>query len=139
MSSISNLAPEDVWARIERILETIPLPENQAVVRTWLQERQAMGLKASTLVIHANCLRGFCAHLGEKRLADANRVDVIGYVNNAKSMRLYRSRRVDGSTTDTRKPEMLGARTLAQRKEVLSPSSDGSAGRTTRTRPRRRD
>jgi hypothetical protein len=51
MSSISNLAPEDVLARIERILETIPLPENHAVVRTWLQERQAMGLKASTLVI----------------------------------------------------------------------------------------
>lgn len=78
MSSISNLAPEDAWARIERIIETIPLPENQTVVRTWLQERQAMGLKASTLGIHAKCLRGFCCHLGTKKLADANRVDVIG-------------------------------------------------------------
>lgn len=36
-------------------------------------------------------------------------------------MRLYRSRRVDGTATETRKPEMLGARTLAQRKEVLKP------------------
>jgi integrase len=36
-------------------------------------------------------------------------------------MRLYRSRRVDGSATETRKAELLGARTLAQRKEVLKP------------------
>lgn len=121
MSSVSTKTDAEVWERIERILETIPLTENQAIVRTWLQERQAVGLRSSTLLIHANCLRGFCAHLGAKKLADANRVDVIGYVNNAKSMRLYRSRKVDGSTTDTVQAILLSPRTLAQRKEVLKP------------------
>lgn len=121
MSSISNLAPEDVLARIERILETIPLPENHAVVRTWLQKRQAMGLKASTLVIPRELPARLLLPPGREALGGCEPVDVIGYVNNAKSMRLYRSRRVDGSATETRKAELLGARTLAQRKEVLKP------------------
>lgn len=121
MSSVSTKTDAQVWERIERILETIPLPENQVIVRTWLQERQAIGLRASTLLIHANCLRGFCVHLGAKKLQDAVRMDVIGYVNNAKSMRRYRSVKVDGSSVETEKPIHLCMRTLAQRKEVLKP------------------
>lgn len=110
-----------MWERIERILETIPLRENRDVVRTWLQERQAVGLRSSTLTIHANCLRGFCVHIGMRNLQASTRIDVISYVNNAKSMRLFRSRKVDGSTTDTEQPILLAPRTLAQRKEVLKP------------------
>lgn len=121
MSSTSNKTDAEAWERIERILATIPLPENQAVVRTWLQERQAVGLKSSTLVIHANCLRGFCVHLGQKKFADANRADVIGYVNNAKSLRTNRAVKTDGSSTETQVPIHLCMRTLAQRKEVLKP------------------
>ena len=130
MSSVSNKRDLEVRERVERVLETIPSPENQVIVRTWLQERRAIGPKASTLLIHVNCLRGSCAYPGAKRLQDAVRMDVIGYVNNAKSMRRYRSVKVDGSSGETEKPIHRCMRTLAQRKEVLKPSLGASrAGR----------
>lgn len=45
MSSVSNWTDAEVWTRLESILNTNPHEESRAIVRTWLQERQAVGLK----------------------------------------------------------------------------------------------
>lgn len=41
MSSVSNWTDAEVWTRLKSILTTIPREESRAIVRTWLQERQA--------------------------------------------------------------------------------------------------
>lgn len=78
----------EVWAYIGRILDTIGNKESRGIVHDWLQERQAVGLKPSTLVLHANALRGFARSLGERSIRQAARADVSAYVNNAKGYRL---------------------------------------------------
>lgn len=121
MSSLAGVTDAQFWARVDRLLATIPLPANRTTTLSYLQERKAIGIRMSTLMIDANALRGFMLHLDGKAVTGATRQDVIAYVNNAQKVRGYRSARRDGSATVTERPVTLGPRTLAQRKEVLRP------------------
>lgn len=70
-------------------------------------------------MIHANTRRGFCLHLGGRGIREATRVDVIGYVNTAKSQRVWRNKCADGTGVESKRDEALSRRTLVQRKEIL--------------------
>lgn len=121
MSSLSLVATKDAWRALERVLSSIPTEENRGVVRTYLQERRANGIRMGTLGIDANALRGFCLFLGEKPLKDVTRADVVAYVNEARSLRNWRSVRNDGEDTLTHREVSLSPSTLNKRKEALKP------------------
>lgn len=139
MSSVSNWTEAEVWTRLGSILTTIPHEESRAIVRTWLQERQAVGLKPSTLVIHANALRGFCPHLGGRGIREATRVDVISYVNTARSQRVWRNKRADGTMVESRRDAREGGRAcvVVWIPEPVAPVGSPSAMRPGRSRMRR--
>jgi len=119
VSGLSSLPEDQFWQRVETILATIPHDGNRATVRRYLTERLANGVKSSAFGSDANALRGFCAHLGEKRLEDTTREDVFAYASNAVSQRRWKSRRKDGTETATTSQVRLNTATLNLRKTIL--------------------
>lgn len=119
MSGLSDLPEDEFWRRVEGILATIPHEGNRATLKRYLTERRANGIKTSTLGSDANALRGFCVHIGAKRLEDVTKEDVFAYATNAVSQRIWRSRKRDGSETVTHSKVRLGTSTLNLRKTIL--------------------
>jgi integrase/recombinase XerD len=116
---VSSVNGQNWEARRERILDTIAHAKNRALVQRYLNERQANGVKASTLSNDANALRGFCDYLGNRPLESVTRDDITGYVNQASRERVWRSVANDGHETETRRMVHLGPYTIMNRKYVL--------------------
>lgn len=121
MSSHTGNTDDELWDSLNRIIETVPLEENRAILLRYLQERAANGMKPATLGIDANAVRAFMLHLDKKCVEQATRQDVVGYLNTAKKIRRWVNRKKDGTETVTEKPERLSPRTINKRKEILKP------------------
>lgn len=119
MSSLTSIDEERGWEAILRIVEGIPDESNRDLVRAFLEERRANGIKLTTLGIDATAMRGLCLYLGEKKLQDVAKADLIAYVNNAKSIRAWRVKDKAGKETVTRKHIKLGEDTMGRRKGVF--------------------
>lgn len=119
MSSLSNAPEEVAWEAILRVVDSIPSESNRAVLLRFLEERRANGIRMSTLGIEANAIRGFSLELKAKRLEDVAKEDVVRYVNNAKGVRVWVSKKKTGETTVTERATRLGQNTLGRRKEVF--------------------
>jgi hypothetical protein len=63
MSSHTGQPDDDLWDSLNRIISTVPLEVNRAVLLAYLQERAANGMKPATLGIDANAIRAFMIHL----------------------------------------------------------------------------
>lgn len=121
MSSHTGSTDDELWRSLQKIIDTVPLEVNRAILLAYLQERAANGMKPATLGIDANAIRAFMLHLGEKRVDSATRIDVIAYLNTANKVRRWVNKKKDGTETVTEKPERLSARTINKRKEILKP------------------
>lgn len=99
----------------------MPLSANREIVREFLNERKATGIKPSTLMIDANALRGFCLHLDARSLREATRADVVAYIDNASRVRVWRNARAGGSFKETTQEVALSARLGAQRLRLPNP------------------
>ena len=70
----------DEVAQLERSLERFPA-RHKDEVRAYLEERRANGIKEGTLLLDAQVLRLWSSILGEKDFRDAEKKDVIRFVN----------------------------------------------------------
>ena len=119
MSSYSTLDDEDFWRRVDDILGTIPHEPNRGVVRRYIKERLAHGVKTSTLANDANAIRGFCLHMKDKPLEATTKADVVDYVTNAFTVRTWKSVKKSGEETVTKKKVRISQGTLSIRKVII--------------------
>jgi site-specific recombinase XerC len=120
MSSFSNLGDDDFWRRIDRLLTPIPHEGNRALLKRYIRERLANGIRASTLASDANAIRGLLLQLGIRPVESLTRDDVMEYVTHAFTQRRWANRKKDGSETITHgKRQRLGPATLANRKVTI--------------------
>lgn len=99
---------------IERILAEVP-DVNRATVRRYLDEREANGVRLTTLVGDAGHLRQFAVFMGDRALETLTREDVTRFVNQRTSIRRWRS----GRTVTTSSKRELSQNTLNLRKVIL--------------------
>lgn len=99
---------------IERILAEIPLV-NRGTVQRYLDEREANGVRLTTLVGDAGHLRAFALFMGDRHFEDLTRDDVTRFVNQRSTTRRWRS----GATVTTAAKKELSQNTLNLRKVIL--------------------
>ncbi|MHB8633585.1 MAG: hypothetical protein ACYDBQ_06400 [Thermoplasmatota archaeon] len=113
-------APSEAYPRrLESILATVPSLGNVATIRRYLAERQANGIKVSTLLNEANSLRNLSVMLGARRLEETDKAAIIEFVNQSTRERVWRNADKAGKVTETRRRVGLSPATLAERKLVV--------------------
>lgn len=120
--------------RLERLLAGIENEANRATARRYVDERLANGVHPGTVANGLTAVRDFCAALGRKRLENATRKDVAGFVADMRVQRTWRSKRTDGSLAEAQRTVSLSPGTAAERRKALRTSSRGSRAM---RRPRR--
>ena len=122
MSSYSNLSDDDFWRRMDRCLALVPHEANRSMLRRYIKERLANGIKPSTLASDANAVRGLLLHMGARPIESLTREDVMEYVTHAYSQVRWVNADKQGKETVTTKRVRIGNTTLCVRKITIRDS-----------------
>lgn len=106
---------------MNNILDTIPSRENRETVLRYIEERSANSIKPATCGVDANALRALCVFLGEKRLEDVTKQDIIAYLNRARQVQVKNVKAAGGTRRVMEVEVRLSRSTLEKRKEVIKP------------------
>jgi integrase/ribosomal protein L40E len=116
---MSSVSQSNIEGRIEQVLARVEDAANRDTILEYLHERRAQNKAPGTVVNEGGHLADLAIHLEGKGFREAERKDLVAFMNRRAWVREYRSRRKDGSFSTWERPVQLSDRTMECRGVVV--------------------